>query len=69
MNEFWRRWLIVVAGITAASGVAFAVLGAFGLIGVLNSVPDVLYLPGELAEPAREAALFAIGVMGALMAG
>lgn len=59
----------MAAGITGVAGLGFAGLAAVGANGVLNTILDVLYLPGELTVPAGEAALFAIGVMGAVMAG
>lgn len=69
MSEFWRRWLIMAAGITGVAGLVFAGLATVGATGVLNTILDLLYLPGDLAAPAGEAALFAIGVTGAVMAG
>lgn len=69
VSEFWRRWLIMAAGVTGVVGLAFAGLAAVGATGVLNTILDGLYLPGELAAPAGEAVLFAIGVMGAVMVG
>ena len=69
MSEFWRRWLMVAAGITSVAGLAFAGLAAVGAAEAINAILEVLYLPGALAASAGEGATFAIGVMGAVMAG
>ncbi len=69
MTEFWRRWLIVAAGVTALAGLGFAALAAIGATGILDAMFDLVYLPGELQAPAGEVASFAIGVTGAVMVG
>jgi len=69
MTEFWRRWLIVAAGVTALAGLGFAASAAVGATGVLGVIFKFVYLPGELQAPAGEVASFAIGVAGAVMMG
>ncbi|NIA24331.1 MAG: hypothetical protein GWP04_02045 [Gammaproteobacteria bacterium] len=69
MTEFWRRWLIVAAGVTALAGFGFAASTAAGATGILGAIFDFVYLPGELQAPAGEVASFAIGVAGAVMMG
>jgi len=69
VNRFWRRWLTVAAGITGVAGLAFAGLSIGGATGLLTTILDILYLPAAPVVQADETALFAVGVMGAVMAG
>lgn len=69
MTEFWRRWLIAAAGITALAGLGFATVTVAGATGIHDAMFDIVYLPGELQEPGGEVASFAIGVAGAVMVG
>jgi len=69
MTEFWRKWLIMTAGVTALAGLGFATLAAVGATGTLDAIFDLIYLPGDLEHPAGEVASFAIGVAGAVMVG
>jgi len=69
VTEFWRKWLIIAAGITALAGLGFATLAAIGATGTLDAMFDLVYLPGELEAPAGEVASFAMGVAGAVMVG
>ena len=67
MTGFWRRWLIVAAGITGLAGLGLVVLAAVGATGALNTIFDVAYLPGEPETSAGDAAALAIGIAGAVM--
>jgi hypothetical protein len=69
VTEFWRKWLITAAGITALAGLGFATLAAIGATETLDAMFDLVYLPGELEAPAGEVASFAMGVTGAVMVG
>ena len=69
MTEFWRRWLIVAAAITGFAGLAFAALAAAGATGTLNTIFDLVFLPGEMDAPAGDAGSFAMGVTGAVLVG
>jgi hypothetical protein len=69
MKGFWRTWLIVAAAITGAAGVAFAAVAAAGASGILDSIFDLLFMPGEMDVPAGNAGSFAMGVTGAVLAG
>ena len=69
MAEFWRRWLIIAAAITGLAGLGFAALAAMGASQIYNTIFDLVFLPGELDAPARDAASFAMGVMGAVLVG
>lgn len=69
MTELWRRWLIVAAAITGFAGLAFAALAAVGATGTLNTIFDLVFLPGEMEAPSGDAGSFAIGVTGAVLVG
>lgn len=69
MAGFWRKWLMVAAGVTVSAGLGFAALTVVGATGTHDAIFELVYLPGELDAPAGEVASFAIGVAGAVMAG
>ncbi len=69
MTEFWRRWLLAAAGISAAVGLGFAAVATAGATGVHDTLFDLVYLPGDLDAPAGDVASFAMGVTGAVIVG
>ena len=69
MTEFWRKWLIGAAAVTALAGLTFAAITIVGATSVHDEMFDLVHLPGELEAPAGEVAAFAIGVAGAVMVG
>jgi hypothetical protein len=69
MTEFWRKWLIATAAVIGLAGLGLAALTATGASRIHDTLFDLVSLPGELGEPAGEAASFAMGVTGAVMAG
>jgi hypothetical protein len=68
-NEFWRRWLIVAAGITGLAGLGLATLSVVGATGVYGTIFDLSFLPGDPPAPTGDVASFASGVTGAVMVG
>jgi hypothetical protein len=69
MTEFWRKWLIVAAGVVGSAGLGLALLSSVGASGVRDAIFDLVYFPGEPPAPADDVALFVIGVTGAVMVG
>lgn len=65
-TRLWYRWLLLAAVVVVGSGGAFVVLA---LMGVPDTVMDVLYLPGEPDISAADTISLAIGVAGAVMVG
>lgn len=67
MTEFWRKWLLAAAVVTAVAGAGIAAMATAGAMD--DTVFELIYLPGGLDAPAGDIAHFAVGLMGAVMAG
>ncbi len=65
-TRLWHRWLLVAGAVIVGVGGALVVLA---LVGVPDTLMDVLYLPAEPDVATADTISFAIGVSGSVMVG
>ncbi len=69
-RALWIRWMLVVASLMAAMGVAMAVLGGTSALGVLNDrIDPAFWGDASVTGPATDYRAWIFAVLGGTMAG